>query len=210
MTPDESPSGPGQSRTYEIAISLMDAGVDIERRVLVPEHYRLFELHLVIQAAMGWAGYHLHEFSARDGTTYGDPDTADLDVVDEAHALLGEVLREPGDALRYVYDLGDYWEHHVELAAIRDPQPGADPSCIGGRGACPPEDCGGSSGYRHLQAVLADPDAPEYEELAEWTADMLGRPVGEPIDVHAFDLEAADAAVRSVSRGARHSEIATE
>ena len=202
MTLAEAASAQGQPRSYELTISLVGAGVDIDRRVLAPEHYTLADLHLVIQAAMGWAGYHLHEFTARDGAAYGDAELDDPDVVDETSVLLGEVLREPGDALRYVYDLGDYWEHHVELAAIRAPQPGAAPSCIGGRGACPPEDCGGVGGYEELRAVLADPDAPEHEELAEWTAEMLGRPVSDPIDVHAFDLNAADEAVRATAASA--------
>ena len=52
--------------------------------------------------------------------------------------LLGEALGEPGDALQYVYDFGDSWTHRVELAAIRPGDGPAEPSCIGGRGACAP------------------------------------------------------------------------
>ena len=157
----------GAPRLYEMTISLMDAGVDIERRVLAPEHCTLADLHLIIQAAMGWTDAHLHEFTSRDGTMYGDPRIDELDFADEAGALIGEVLCEPGEALRHVYDFGDYWVHRVELAAIRACDGPAEPSCIGGRGACPPEDCGGVFGYQELREALANPDAPEYEELAE-------------------------------------------
>ena len=188
----------GAPRLYEMTISLMDAGVDIERRVLAPEHCTLADLHLIIQAAMGWTDAHLHEFTSRDGTMYGDPRIDELDFVDEAGALIGEVLCEPGEALRYVYDFGDYWVHRVELAAIRACDGPAEPSCIGGRGACPPEDCGGVYGYQELREALANPDAPEYEELAEWAAEVIGL----PLDVHAFDLDAANDAVRSLSGGA--------
>ena len=188
----------GAPRLYEMTISLMDAGVDIERRVLAPEHCTLADLHLIIQAAMGWTDAHLYEFTSRDGTMYGDPRIDELDFVDEAGALIGEVLCEPGEALRYVYDFGDYWVHRVELATIRACDGPAEPSCIGGRGACPPEDCGGVYGYQELREALANPDAPEYEELAEWAAEVIGL----PLDVHAFDRDAANDAVRSLSGGA--------
>ena len=48
----------------------------------------------------------------------------------------------------YLYDMGDYWEHEVRLEKFleRDPKK-TYPVCIGGSGACPPEDCGGPPGY---------------------------------------------------------------
>ena len=196
MTDNENVPLAGAPRLYELKISLVDAGVEIERRVLASDRYTLADLHLIIQAAMGWDNMHLHEFTSRDGTMYGDS-TDDLDFVDEASALLGEVLPEPGEALRYVYDFGDSWVHSVELDAIRPDEGPAGPSCIGGRGACPPEDCGGVFGYRELCDVLADPDLPEYEELMEW--------LGFPFDPHAFNVDAANAAVRGLSRFARRS-----
>ena len=192
---------PDVARLFELTIALIDAGVDIERRVLVPEHYTLADLHLIIQAAMGWTDAHLHEFTAGDGTSYGDPNLDDLDYADESDTLLRDVLHSPGDALRYVYDFGDYWVHRVELAAIHAAEAAAGPACIDGRGACPPEDCGGVSGYRELREVLADPAAPGYEEFAEWAAGMVGL----PFDVHAFDVDAANDAVRGLAGGAGHS-----
>lgn len=34
--------------------------------------------------------------------------------------------------------------------------------------ACPPEDCGGVSGYQELRAALADPAHPEHHECLAW------------------------------------------
>ena len=44
--------------------------------------------------------------------------------------------------------MGNYWEHEVRLEKFleRDPKK-TYPICIGGSGACPPEDCGGPPGY---------------------------------------------------------------
>lgn len=190
QTPGASRAGP--PRLCEMTVTLMDSWVDIDRRVLMPEWATLADLHLIIQAAMGWTDAHLHEFTSRDGTRYGVP-VDDIDCIDESGVLVTDLLAKPGDALRYVYDFGDYWQHDVELVAMRtaDGPPGA--ACIGGHGACPPEDCGGVSGYQNLCEVLADPTDPDHEELTEWVDGVLAL----PLDVHALDLGAANEAVQS-------------
>ncbi len=40
--------------------------------------------------------------------------------------------------------------------------------CTKGERACPPEDCGGVSGYRELVDALLDPSHPEHALLNEW------------------------------------------
>ena len=50
------------------------------------------------------------------------------------------------------------------------------PSCIDGRRACPPEDCGGPWGYSDLLAILADPTHPEHAERVEWIEGMHAGP----------------------------------
>ena len=37
---------------------------------------------------------------------------------DDRKVAVGGVLRAVGDALTYVYDLGDWWEHAVECVAV--------------------------------------------------------------------------------------------
>lgn len=53
------------------------------------------------------------------------------------------------------------------------------PALIGGRRACPPEDCGGPWGYRELLAILADSTHPEHEARIQW--------LGAPFDPERFD-----------------------
>ena len=194
MSEQNSPP-PGAARSFEFVVSLIGTAVTVERRILVPEYSALDDLHRVIQAAMGWTDAHLHEFTVPDGTQYGDPDLEDLDFADESTALLRDLLHRPGDTLRYMYDFGDFWEHRVELAAIRAAGAADGLACIDGRGACPPEDCGGVSGYQELCEALADPAAPRHEELAEWAASVTGG----PFDPLAFDLDAANNAVRGLA-----------
>jgi hypothetical protein len=78
------------------------------------------------------------------------------------------VVRE-GDTFRYEYDFGDGWRHAVTVTKVSAVGRPPAPRCIAGQRACPPEDCGGPSGYQNLLAVLADPSHPEHDELVEWS-----------------------------------------
>ncbi|MEW6489217.1 MAG: plasmid pRiA4b ORF-3 family protein [Thermodesulfobacteriota bacterium] len=169
-------------------MTLKGAKPPVWRRILVPAEIRLSRLHDVLQAAMGWTNSHLHEFRVGRDVRIGTADPqwdAPGEVMDEHKVALSSLAPEPKDKLTYVYDFGDDWEHTVAVAKILEPSPGAIvPSCLSGKGACPPEDCGGVWGYGELLDVLADPDHPEREERLEW--------LGEDWDPLAFDLEAVN------------------
>ena len=42
------------------------------------------------------------------------------------------------------------------------------PCCVGGKRACPPEDCGGVWGYEEFLAAISDAGHPEHESMLEW------------------------------------------
>ena len=67
----------------------------------------------------------------------------------------------------YTYDFGDEWTHSITLEKIT----GNDAmiaDCIGGKGKCPPEDCGGHFGYMDLKEILNNPENPESKDMREW------------------------------------------
>jgi hypothetical protein len=48
----------------------------------------------------------------------------------------------------YEYDLNTPWRHEVRIEARPPSMPGKTyPTCTGGNGACPPEDCGGPTSF---------------------------------------------------------------
>jgi hypothetical protein len=76
---------------------------------------------------------------------------------------------EPGVSFAYDYDFGDGWRHEVLLEGILINDTAAKyPICVAGERACPPEDCGGVSGYAELLQVLASPRTEEYREMSAW------------------------------------------
>jgi hypothetical protein len=136
------------------------------RRIAVPVGLTLDLLHEVIQQAMGWEDGHMHVF----GTSRGDYGIVDPELghADEGKVTLAQVLARPGARMSYTYDFGDDWEHDIVLEKVLPPDAVAGLSCLAGRGACPPEDCGGAWGYASLKEVLADPDHEEHEDLLDW------------------------------------------
>src|ERR1700737_687005 len=131
---------------FQLKITLIGVSKPpIWRRVLVPADIRLDRLHHAIQVAMGWQDYHMHVFST-EIAEYGLKDD-ELKHRDEREATLAQLLSEPGDGIRYTYDFGDDWEHEIVLEKSLAAEPGAlYPTCIAGKSACPPEDCGGAGG----------------------------------------------------------------
>jgi hypothetical protein len=169
----------------QLKISLVGvSNPPVWRRVLVPATTRLDRLHDVIQAAMGWTDTHLHAVEA-GGVDYGPPDP-ELDHVDERRTAIGDVLSEPRDRMRYVYDFGDYWQHDVVVEKVLDAERGARyPICMAGKGRRPPEDCGGVWGYADLRETLADPAHEDHADMLEW----LGLESAEDFDPTAFDVD---------------------
>lgn len=142
---------------FQMKVTLLDTKPPIWRRILVDGSSTLDVLHEVIQAAFGWWNCHLHDFEI-GRTRYAVPDP-DWDVepstLDERTAHLHAVAGE-GASFHYTYDFGDSWRHQVTVEKVLPGGPGTTvPDCIGGRRACPPEDCGGPWGYRDLLDSLA-------------------------------------------------------
>jgi hypothetical protein len=167
---------------YQIKITLNDSKPPIWRRLLISSSIRLSELHTVIQIAMGWDNSHLHHFIAH-GEFYGNPE---YDAADESKVKLDELLQKTKSHILYEYDFGDSWQHKIELEKILPYDVKIQlPSCIKGKRACPPEDCGGIWGYEEFLEVMADPNHPEYAERLEW--------MGEDFDPEYFQIDEINA-----------------
>jgi hypothetical protein len=149
-----------------LKISLRHVKPPIWRRVLMPGRMTLSDLHLAIQATMGWENDHLHAFDI-NGEQYGDSSTMD-DVANERRLTLNTLTKNGVTRFTYTYDFGDDWEHDILIEKTPPAHTAkALPACIGGKRNCPPEDCGGPWGYAELVPILADPANPQHEERQE-------------------------------------------
>lgn len=174
------------SPIYQLKVTLAESKPPIWRRILVASDVDLGLFHNILQDVMGWTDNHLHQFTVR-GVTYSAPyeDMAhgfEMDFKDESKYKLSQLLKKEKASLTYEYDFGDSWQHKIVLEKIL---PHDDsmmiPSCIKGKRACPPEDCGGVWGYENLIAIIQDPKHPEYQDMREW--------LEEDFDPERFDLD---------------------
>ncbi|MCP3913281.1 MAG: plasmid pRiA4b ORF-3 family protein [Actinomycetia bacterium] len=152
------------------------AHLPVWRTVRIPASATLYDLHFLIQRIFDWDDYHLHRFTvAGVGYTRSpDPDWAlpGEEDRDDITIRLDELLR-PGAVIGYVYDFGDNWEMLIKVEEQLDPDSGPHPlDLIDGAGDAPPEDCGGSWGYRNLIEALSDPNHPEHDDLRAWAGDF--------------------------------------
>ncbi len=82
----------------------------IWRRVLVPEHYTLRELHGVIQNAMGWEGIHLFEFKIR-AVSYCSPDLCG----ERPDVPIKQFNFRKNTKIAYIYDMNSWWNHEIRI-----------------------------------------------------------------------------------------------
>jgi hypothetical protein len=157
---------------HRLKVTLRGVKPPVWRRIEVVSTAKLSDFAAMLEGAMGWTSSHLHVFETADQREFGEPDPDDdfgPPVEDEATYRVDDVLPDVGAKLRFDYDFGDGWEHDVLVEAIEPPTDGVDyPRCIGGKRACPPEDCGGPWGYAELLAALADPGHNRHADITEW------------------------------------------
>lgn len=181
--------------SYQLHIQLSDTKPAIWRRLVVADSTTLAQLHQTIQAAMGWENRHRYAFEIA-GQHYGLPvaDMPEDPTMDARRYTIGQLLQGQPLAVRYLYDFGDSWLHRIKLEACTptgSPEALSSlPICLGGRNACPPEDCGGAPGFAQRLQALQDPQHPEH-----LSARRL-QPAG--WDAKHFDLAAAQRRIHAL------------
>ncbi|MFH1127292.1 MAG: plasmid pRiA4b ORF-3 family protein [archaeon] len=167
----------------QLKISLKVISPPVWRRILVEDNITFDRLNNIIQATMGWGGYHLYVFDV-GGEEIGIPDKEfDVDMTDSRRAYISKYLYAENQKFEYVYDFGDNWQHTIILEKIlrKDPN-GKYPICIKGKNACPPDDCGGPWGYKELLEAIKNPSHEEHKEMLEWIG-------GGKFDPEEFDID---------------------
>ena len=127
-------------------------------------------------------------------------DIDDMEVHDEAKVKLSKII--PGEKFKffYLYDFGDSWEHEILVEKVLEADLEIDyPICIKAKRACPPEDCGGTWGYRDFLEAIQDPEHPEHEEMLAW--------VGGSFDPDDAELNEANAQLQRIHEWKRLAEM---
>ena len=159
----------------------------------------LLDLHAAIQAAMGWKQMHHYEFvvgsPGENQYYFGVPDEetdAELGrvTIRSDEVKLTDVFHEIGDKIRYLYDMGDNWEHDIELRGIvREETLSKYPICPSGYGACPPEDVGGIPGFQELLRAVREKDKAALKDFDAWLGKRFDPEGFQPPSYYSFPEE---------------------
>ncbi len=147
---------------FDLRIALRGISPEIWRLLSISADATLNDLHQTIQGAFRWHDSHLHEFEI-GGKRYEDGKGS--------RTALRKLLHV-GDRALYRYDMGDDWEHDIDVVRMYEVATRRHhPKVLDGARNGPPEDVGGPHGYARY-AREADPRALEAfdPQLATWRA----------------------------------------
>ena len=111
-----------------------------------------------------WDVSHLHEFELAGGRRIGFVDSFDDTVVEDQDAVKMAAAVGPGDEFRFVFDLGDQWQHRCRVLAEK-----VDPREEWDRVRCPSSRSRSGAGARSLTKMAASPQTSSTSSR-EWAA----------------------------------------
>jgi len=163
-------------RAYELLVTLDLEVYKATRRLIVPADIGFPELHDVLQSVFHWQDRHLHDWRVFDAGNDGS--AARLVMTDEDLAYDEEAILEGGhklseylpehDNILYTYDMGDSWEHQIELARVIEGHREESPYLLEAVGQTPPEDVGGVGGFVRFRDIMLDPKHFEHAAAEAW------------------------------------------
>ena len=178
-------------RAFELMITLDLEVYKAVRRIIVPADIEFTRLHKVLQSVFSWQNYHLYDFTIFDdsnGVAVARlvPFEEDLEYDENATLMKRHTLSEffpEHKHMIYTYDMGDNWEHEIQLVGVIEEYDKESPYLLEASGQTPPEDVGGIGGFMSFREIMLNPSHPEYGEMKEWAkywtielADWKSRP----------------------------------
>jgi hypothetical protein len=141
------------------------------RVLAVPDYLDLASFDKVFCNLLGWDGvgfgFHIH----------GQEFTSFLRKTKEHRKTLRDFQLRPGETFLYTCGGIDLWEWEFRLLDSQVGGSGDDvPVCLAGRGASPPEFCGGPTGYRLMLKRQTEGDLMGTPRKWRWSSRCSPRP----------------------------------
>lgn len=164
---------------YTLRISMRYIKPSIWRKIEVPSNITLRYLSEILIYTIGWENIHLNHFRVGDllyvPYYQRDDEFEGFECerrFNQEEYTIADILQEKGKHVFFDYDFGDSWEHEVKLSSIVEYADGESRAIkyIGGKRACPPEDCGGVWGYDELCGIITKPKSKLSNDEKEFLA----------------------------------------
>ncbi|MDR3171867.1 MAG: plasmid pRiA4b ORF-3 family protein [Treponema sp.] len=171
--------------TLDIQLSI--SGINVWRRIIIPETYRLSDLHRAIQGAFEWRGRYEYRFTVHtDSVNHPDALDTGLDLNLNVHELSTQGTTE------IFYHYGAKWTVTIMLLSPSDVRRKKSLHCVAGAGAAPPEDIDGPLRFKKYLTTLTR------GSLAERQGAL--RILGQDFDPDFFDIEACNRSLQNNER----------
>lgn len=143
---------------------------EIWRMFLVDATTNCYLLHEVLVDVMGWEGDKLYLFKkGKRLITEPEDDLENGQKMEDSLLIpISEIFKDPGDTVSYVYDMEDEWFHSIEFVGVEEKKESFLGRCLEGERACPPEDCGGVTGYMEILEAMKSPNSKEFKDFVDW------------------------------------------
>lgn len=159
------------------------------RRLLIPDSFDFRQLHYAIQLAFDWGNEHLYQFQKQaysDGWCISEPEEDggmgffSCESMPAKKINVRKFIEHRGlEKFVYVYDFGDDWIHQIIVEQLTD-EVLQLPCCLAGKGATPPENCGGPYNYEYLKELKSKHKKTNEElERLEWAFEDYNMSDGE-------------------------------
>ncbi|MCH4888575.1 plasmid pRiA4b ORF-3 family protein [Acidaminobacter sp. JC074] len=168
---------PYKNKAYELTVTLDLEVYKAIRKIIVPAEMDFFTLHQVIQNVYKWNDEHLFEFAIANGEFY--PPMLFVDKEDQYELgyyelmnihkrhKLSEIFSNNKEVI-YTYDLGDCWQHKIELTNVLEAYDKELPYLLEASGQTPPENVGGVGGFIEFRKVMLDDKHPDHKGYKRW------------------------------------------
>lgn len=140
----------------KVIAELCNSPIPIKRVLIVPQKITFEQFHIILQMAFCWSHSHLFSFRGSAIKTlvgFFDVEANGLRS-GEAEAMgitIRSALDQGATTIEYVYDFGDNWRHSIKFETYLGKKLRSDSVVVEDAiGRCPPEDCGGISGFKDL------------------------------------------------------------
>ena len=150
------------------------------RRLVLPGEFSFNDFHNAIQSAFGWWNEHLYQFQRQPYDRGWCIKRLDLDNdgwdegIDVFKTNVVKFIQEKKlEKFVYVYDFGDDWIHDITIEKVDPLAILLHPVCLAGKGACPPEDCGGLWGYEEMKNGMSK------NEISRFDLEYVNRKLGQ-------------------------------
>ncbi|MDR3343692.1 MAG: plasmid pRiA4b ORF-3 family protein [Treponema sp.] len=158
---------------HVLDIQISIGGTNVWRRIIIPETYRLLDLHKAIQGVFGWKERYAYQFT---GEAFGKDTGLDL------KRTVGDLSTQGSMEVSYAY--GTKWTVKIIILSRSAGDTKKPVRCVAGAGAAPPESIEGPVRFRKYVSALTRGDSAE-----RWTA---LRELGPDFDPEFFDLDACN------------------